>query len=214
MKKDKLRYTTLSFLSLLFLAVLVSCYQSLYYFNFSVSHNYIVSKVEYADKFWWKLIFYTHIVSASVALLLGFFQFVAYLRNRKKSIHRLFGFTYIISVVFLAAPTSLLLACFPMYELGSFWAFAFKSCSWMVFTILALVYIKRGNYNMHSQWMIRSYAMALTSVTVRLLHGLFESEFGLQHNNNLYISLWLSFVLNLLIAEIIILTRKENENEL
>ena len=74
---------------------------------------------------------------------------------------------------------------------------------WFATTYMGLETIRRKNVLAHSVWMIRSYAMALTAVTFRIYHLLFF-YMGVNHYHNYAVSLWISVIGNILIAEWII----------
>ncbi len=79
---------------------------------------------------------------------------------------------------------------------------------WFLATYKGLETIRKKNVVAHSHWMIRSYSMALTAVTFRVYHLLFF-YWGMDHFNNYAVSLWISVVGNILVAEYIIY-RKSN----
>jgi len=86
---------------------------------------------------------------------------------------------------------------------GSFWEralFMFMAISWFITTLNGLTTILKRNVLAHKNWMIRSYSMAMTAVTFRVYHILFYLS-GWDHLRNYEISLWISVIGNMLIAE-------------
>jgi hypothetical protein len=71
-------------------------------------------------------------------------------------------------------------------------------------TLKGLQTYKHGNIRGHVEWMTRSYAVATSAITFRLIHFLFY-EINLIYHFNYVMSVWLSLFINLLLAEISII---------
>jgi hypothetical protein len=113
------------------------------------------------------------------------------------------GKTYVFVVLVLGAPTGLYMSFFAK---GSFWErmlFMFMALYWFYSTMKGLQTIKVKNVIAHKNWMIRSYSMAMTAVTFRVYHLLFYL-FDFDHLHNYEISLWISVLGNMLVAEYVI----------
>lgn len=143
---------------------------------------------------------YLHIIPGGMALILGAFQFHAGLRKRWTSIHRNSGRAYVTFVLiggfagfFLAwqAPQS------PATQLG----FASLAVIWFYSGLMAFYAIRQGNVALHRQWMIRSYALTLAAVTLRLQLPLFIGGMGMTFEEAYAIVAWFSWIPNLIIAE-------------
>ena len=74
---------------------------------------------------------------------------------------------------------------------------------WLVFTALAYYHIRQKNIELHRNFMIRSYAFTLSAVTLRGWMFVF-SWFYMDYYTSYLIVAWLSWSLNLAIAELII----------
>lgn len=89
-------------------------------------------------------------------------------------------------------------------------AFLAMAVFWFFTTYKGFVTAARDkNFVAHKHWMIRSYAMALTAVTFRIYHILFD-EIGMSTFENYSISLWVSIIGNWLIAEFVIYLQSKN----
>ena len=133
-------------------------------------------------------------------------QFSSYILRKRRPIHVWAGRTYVFVVLLLGAPTGFYMAFFAK---GGYWekaCFLFMAIFWFLSTYKGLDYILKKNVLAHSHWMIRSYSMALTAVTFRIYHIVFFYA-GLDHMNNYAISLWISVIGNMLMAEYIIYRR-------
>ena len=123
--------------------------------------------------------------------------------KKARTIHNWSGRIYVSVVLFLGAPTGLYMSFFAK---GSIWErtlFMFMAVFWFFTTLKGLQTILKKNVLAHKIWMIRSYAMAMTAVTFRLYHIVFFLM-GWDHLKNYELSLWISVLGNMLIAEWII----------
>ncbi len=81
--------------------------------------------------------------------------------------------------------------------------FSLFSIYWAVTAVLGVMSIKNGNIQSHFAWMHRSYAAAFAAVTLRiwlLIFPYFQLEFIVAYQ----IASWMSWIVNIIIAEIII----------
>ena len=84
----------------------------------------------------------------------------------------------------------------------------FMAVFWFVTTYKGLSAIVNRNVLSHKIWMIRSYSMAMTAVTFRVYHILFFL-LGWANLENYEISLWISVIGNILLAEWFIYRRSK-----
>ena len=119
---------------------------------------------------WWLL---PHGIAGACALLLGPMQFSDRLRKKYAKLHRVGGRFYIAGV-FVAGPLGFYIQFFQerFGETRSFSiAGAVDAALWMTTTAIALIFILRGNVNLHRQWMTRSFAVAIVFLEVRVIGG-------------------------------------------
>ena len=119
---------------------------------------------------WWLL---PHGIAGACALLLGPMQFSDRLRKRYAKLHRVVGRFYIAGV-FVAGPLGFYIQFFQERS-GATRSFsiagAVDATLWMTTTAIALLFILRGNVNLHRQWMTRSFAVAIVFLEVRVIGG-------------------------------------------
>jgi uncharacterized membrane protein len=119
---------------------------------------------------WWLL---PHGIAGACALLLGPMQFSDRLRKKYAKVHRVVGRLYI-GGVFVAGPLGFYIQFF-QERLGATRSFsiagAVDAALWMTTTAIALLFILRGNVNLHRQWMTRSFAVAIVFLEVRVIGG-------------------------------------------
>lgn len=141
-----------------------------------------------------------HAIGASVALILGPFQFLAGLRARAPRLHRRLGYVYLSVGVGLGGVCGLLLARYAFGGFVSQLGFALLATLWLFTGFRALVAAKKKQFELHRVWMIRNYAPTFAAVTLRIYLGLFfaaRMEFS-----DFYPSLaWLCWVPNLILTE-------------
>jgi uncharacterized membrane protein len=149
----------------------------------------------------WKTAFYVHVITSCVCLFAGFTQFSSGLLAKKPKLHRTIGWTYIITVLLLSGPSGLIMSFYANGGPLSQIAFTTLSLLWIFFTLKAFLSAKAGDFSEHRKFMIRSYALTLSAVTLRAWK--FAIAFALRpHPMDVYmIVAWLGWVPNLFLAE-------------
>ena len=156
------------------------------------------------DTFWDKQFFFIfHLLTAILPLALGPLQFWSWFRNRYTNWHRLLGKIYIVGSL-LGGISAFVLGVLQPYE-GSIVPVVMLSLLWLFMTIAAWVTIRNKNIKAHRLFMIRSYALALTFVWLRILSDLVYKKNVLFFIKSEEIKdatyEWTSWVLPLLIVE-------------
>jgi hypothetical protein len=121
---------------------------------------------------WWLL---PHGIAGFCALVLAPLQFVEGIRRRYTALHRTMGTIYVISACVLA-PIGLYIQYLDEAQ-GSARSFTIEtviqSSTLMITTGIGCYFALKRQFTYHRQWMIRSYAVALTFLEVRLILGVF-----------------------------------------
>jgi uncharacterized membrane protein len=150
---------------------------------------------------WWLL---PHGLAAACALLLGPMQFSDRLRKRYTKLHRVVGRIYVAGAL-IGAP----LGAYIQYRFdepaGASRSFSIASATdavlWMSTTVIALSFAMRGKIQLHRQWMIRSYAVAIVFLEVRVIGGLGGWENSLAATEKI---VWICVAASLLLADVVI----------
>jgi Predicted membrane protein (DUF2306) len=182
---------------------LLLVYNTLPYFSFSKKFLFIEERAFLFTNSLYNTSFYIHIFAGMFCILAALVQFSRYVLKKAKKIHVWSGRIYVFVVLILGAPTGLYMSFFAK---GSVWErtlFMFMALFWFYTTLKGLTTILKKNVLAHKIWMIRSYAMALTAVTFRVYHLVFYL-LGWDHLANYELSLWLSVIGNMLLAELFI----------
>jgi len=178
---------------------------TLQYFPINFDVAFLRIKQQYIHLGYYKLAFYVHVTFSIFSLLAGFTQFYKKIKIEYPKIHKCVGWIYIISILLFAAPSGLVIGYFAN---GGFWsqlAFCILAILWFIFTLKAFIYIKKGDYRRHQVFMVRSFALTLSAITLRFCKYLIVLFFQPRPMDVYQIVAWLGWVLNLLIAEIIII---------
>lgn len=146
--------------------------------------------------------FFIHICSSWLVIVSGLLQFL--LLRKKGKVHAWLGRVYIIGILVLAAPSGFVLGHFANGGLSCKIGFSLQSIIWWAITLMAFLQIRKGNVNEHIRWMVLSYAVTLAAMSLRT-----ESFFMIYcfHTKpfETYLSVtWLSWVGNLIFAEVFI----------
>jgi Predicted membrane protein (DUF2306) len=179
------------------------------YFSFNTNFIFIQERALLFLKPVYKASFYVHIFAGMFCIVAALTQFSTNILKKRKAIHIWMGKIYVVVVLVLGAPTGLYMSFFAK---GSFWErmlFMFMAMYWFYSTAKGMQAIKQKNILAHKNWMIRSYSMALTAVSFRIYHILFY-YFGVNHLYNYEISLWISVLGNMLLAEYFIFIKSKS----
>jgi uncharacterized membrane protein len=121
---------------------------------------------------WWLL---PHGLAGACALVLAPMQFAEGLRRRHTALHRTIGTIYVISA-FILAPLGLYIQYLDEAQ-GAARSFTvetmIQSSTLMITTGIGCYFALKRQFTFHRQWMIRSYAVALTFLEVRVIVGVF-----------------------------------------
>jgi hypothetical protein len=132
---------------------------------------------------WWLL---PHGVAGACALVLAPMQFAEGLRRRHTIVHRTVGTFYVIGC-FVLAPLGLYIQYLDEAQ-GAARSFTIEttiqSSSLMITTGFGLYFALKRQFTYHRQWMIRSYAVALTFLEIRVILG----GFGLDKPFNWHVT--------------------------
>lgn len=181
---------------------------SLPYLSFETDVDFLLTKQKIIHIKHWRYAFYCHVFFSIFSLLAGLTQFSAYLLKKHRAIHRLMGYVYIVDVICLAGPSGLIMAFYANGNVVSKTSFILLSLLWITFTALALAKAFRKSFKAHEAWMIRSFALTLSAITLRLLALVLPHFVHLDAHTAYALIAWLSWLLNLLIAEWIIYAKR------
>ncbi len=149
----------------------------------------------------WELAFWVHVFTSMLPLLAGFTQFAPWVLRKWPRVHRGVGRTYVISVCFITGPASLVMAFYANGGITSRIAFVTLALLWLGTTALGWRAILQRKWQLHREWMIRSYALTLSAITLRAWKYAIVLAFEPRPMDVYQIVAWLGFVPNLFLAE-------------
>lgn len=181
-------------------------------FNTATARYATETPVRYAGLF-------VHAFASGIALLLGPFQFLNGLRQRRPVLHRWLGRIYLTGILFgglsafVIAPGMIsgLVGEVGLISLAVLWLWT----GWNAYSS-----IRAGNVALHREWMIRNFGLTFAAVTLRLWLGIligtqvpqldlkYGGDFDALFVEAYRVVMWLSWVPNLIIAEWIVQRRR------
>lgn len=168
-------------------------------------------KQDYIHLLHYRIAFFIHVFSAIFVLLAGYTQFSNSIRTKFPQWHRRLGWLYVVVTLLFAGPSGFIIAIYANGGLSSQIAFCLLAFLWMLFTAIALFKIIKKQVPSHKAWMIRSFALALSAITLRAWKYVLVAAFHPKPMDVYQIVAWLGWTLNLVIAEIIILNKIKHE---
>ena len=147
--------------------------------------------------------FYLHIIPGMIALMSGPFQFVHYLRKKFLKAHRILGKVYVLACM-IGGVAGFVIAYFAIGGWVATLGFMGMAVTWLYFTGKAWTSIRQRDVPAHQAWMIRSFAITLAAVTLRIWMPIFMAGFGMEFVPAYLIISWLSWVPNIFVANWII----------
>lgn len=187
-----------------FLAVLFGLL--LYYHNsvFVVDgpdNGFLLTKTELVRYSVYLPAFYIHIVTGSIVLIAGVFQFSKWIRARFPAWHRTAGKVYTFVILIFTAPSGFVMSLHANGGLAAGIGFALLALLWWIFTLKGFQSAIHKRWDVHQEFMMRSYALTFSAVTLRLYSFLFA--LAGYRGELVYITIaWSSWVPSLIVMEL------------
>lgn len=156
-------------------------------------------------RFWPTLV---HISSGITALLIGPLQFSGRLRTAKPRLHRFIGNIYVIAAL-ASGGAALLLVPHTLGGLRNGLGFATLAILWVTATLVALWHIRNRRVYAHRCWMVLSFALAVSGVSLRAQLVFFVGALGMEFASAYAIVAWSCWLPNLPLATAWICLRRD-----
>ena len=192
---------TLAFFTFLMARITVA------YLPYNTDVGFLRIKQDYIDIDHWRLAFFVHVYASMWVLLAGFTQFSSRIQDYYPHWHRAFGYVYVTDVLLVTGPAGLLMGFYANGGLPSKISFVTLAVGWIAFTAIALAKAKKGDWVSHRNFMIRSYALTLSAVTLRAWKWSITNTVELPPMDVYRAVAWLGWVPNIIIAELLIRKR-------
>jgi hypothetical protein len=177
---------------------------TLQYRTFETDVAFLSIKQDYIGLSYYRVAFFTHVCSAIFVLIAGFTQFSKKIRSSYRRVHVISGRIYVYATLIFAAPSGFVIGLFANGGLSSRVAFCLLAVLWWFFTWKGNRAAVKKDFNAHRDFMIRSFALAVSAITLRAWKYLLVACFAPKPMDVYRIVAWLGWALNLVLAEIII----------
>lgn len=149
----------------------------------------------------WRIAFFVHAFTSIFVLLAGFTQFSRWLLRNKPRLHRILGYGYVINILMVTGPAAFLMSFYANGGISSQIAFVMLSVLWIGSTAMALYKALKKDFRAHRYFMMRSFALTLSALTLRIWKVLLANFTDLPPLERYRVIAWLGWTLNLLVAE-------------
>jgi uncharacterized membrane protein len=174
------------------------------YVPYSTTVGFLNIKQDYIPIDFWRGAFFIHVYSSLFVLFAGFTQFSKYLLKHKPTLHRKFGYAYVINILCITGPASLIMGFYANGGIYSRIAFVTLAILWLGFTYKAVLYAKQNKIKQHQMMMIRSFALTLSAITLRIWKYAINNIVEMPPMDVYRMVAWLGWGVNIIIAEIYI----------
>ena len=158
--------------------------------------------IVHLDYYRWS--FYGHIFSSIFILGSGAFLFSKTIMRQWPNVHRFFGRTYVGLVLLVSAPTGLVMAFYANGGWPAKTSFILLAPLWWYMTWKGFRTAKNQQFGEHKKWMMRSYALSLSAVSLRIYQMILSAFFMIDPVVQ-YISVsWAAWTGNLIVVEMIL----------
>ena len=177
--------------------------------NYDVS--FLVLKDELIDELHYQIAFFSHVYTSIFVLIAGIPQFSSWFRSKYSSWHKRLGKFYVFVILFVAAPSGFVMAIYANGDLLTKSSFLLQAVLWFGFTWIAFKSALQQNWSKHENFMLRSYALTLSAITLRLFKWIIVSVWELPPMDTYKIVAWLGWVFNILIIELYIYKKRTSQ---
>lgn len=185
---------------------------ALSYFSFDLTMGFLKAKQHMIDYPLWLVCFYVHLFFGAVAILTGLPLFFSKLIPFQSKLHTYLGRLYVYSILLFTGPTGVYLSFSAEGGKYASLGFLLMSFSWMFPTFMAVKLIIEKNTRKHYRWIIRSYCMTLSGVTLRLFMP-FGARFLLLEEKTTFVLSSYVFIINIILGELILFLGKKREQQ-
>jgi len=174
------------------------------YIPYSTESAFLALKTNEVKLLYYRLAFHIHVYTSIFVLIIGFIQFSPYLRHKYPTIHRQLGKAYAGLILLLATPSGLIMGIHGNGGLGAQISFCIQAVLWFIFTYYAILAIKKGKVNVHRNYMMLSFALTLSAISLRLFKWIIVSSLQLRPMDTYQIVVWAGWMFNIAVALVII----------
>jgi uncharacterized membrane protein len=161
----------------------------------------------------WPITELLHRVGGALLLIMGLAQFWPALRRERPALHRWTGRVYV-PLALLAAISGIVMALtVPFGGLGETIPSVVFGVALIVVTLLGLARARARQFERHREWMVRSFALCLGPLMIRLVAPIFVYGLGMSERAAIVPSFWAGWMINLAFAETWIQARRRRNSK-
>jgi hypothetical protein len=174
------------------------------YIPYNTDIGFLRIKQQYISIDHWRIAFFIHVYASFWVLLAGFTQFSRSILRNNPTLHRTMGYIYCVDVLLITGPAGLLMGFYANGGITSRVAFVLLAVLWIFFTAMALYKAKQKDFKSHRAYMIRSFALTVSALTLRAWKYAIANSIEIGPMDLYRIVAWLGWIPNLVVAEWII----------
>lgn len=166
----------------------------------------MIKQTEVSEKPEYLYFFYTHVYTSIFVLLSGF---LAILRKDFgfRNFHKTAGKIYIFFILIFVAPSGIYMGIFANGGFLSKLSFVILGCLWWYSTFKAYRLARQKRFKEHQQWMWRSFAFAVSAITLRMWKVFIVYLFHPNPMDVYQIIAWLGWIPNIILIEYLIIKK-------
>ena len=169
--------------------------------------DFLITKQHLIHLDYYRLAFYAHIFSSIFILLVGAFLFSKFILKTFPKFHRWTGKIYVALLLFISAPSGFIMA----FHANGGWiaqsSFFLLTPLWWWVTYKGYQTARQQNFKVHKKWMMRSYALSFSAVSLRVYQLLLGYFFILDPAIQYVLVSWVSWMGNLFFIECLMLLK-------
>ena len=158
-------------------------------------------KQQYIHILPWRIAFFVHVFTSMLVIIAGFTQFSPFILRNYPTVHRTMGYIYAVVLLFFTGPAGFIMALFANGGFSSRLAFLILAVLWWFTTFKAMLAVRERNFAAHRHYMLRSFALTLSAVTLRAWKYAIVWAFAPLPMDTYRLVAWLGFVPNLVLIE-------------
>jgi uncharacterized membrane protein len=151
---------------------------------------------------------FLHRIGGTILLAAGLLQFSAKLRRERPKLHRAIGYVYVALALSAGCSGIYLGVRTPWAGLAETVPAVLFGAALIVTTVVALRLARRRQFEIHREWMVRSFAFVLGPITMRAFYLPMWSLFGVDELDAMWIAFWLGWLSTWIAAELWIAARR------
>ena len=151
---------------------------------------------------------FLHRIGGTILLAAGLLQFSAKLRRARPKLHRAIGYVYVVLAISAGCSGIYLGVRVPFAGLAETIPAVLFGGALIVTTVVALNHARRRRFEIHREWMVRSFAFTLGPIAQRVFYLPAWSVFGIDEHDAMWIGFWLGWGSTYGAAELWIAARK------